>query len=342
MPLPDISVTWQYHVNRSMAQATDLLHRQTMLLEIVRSLLGAGTGWTDASGVSITPVSPWETLSSSNSVSVSDSNLWLSATNLVWAAEGVAHSWWVGRHLNFFGQDLPLYMLINCSQGGAHRNATIGVYLSRSDFGEGSITDRPVADEEIEVLPSDGSMTTAPWQGPATNDATHQSARLHCMLSPDGNNFRVIICRTGVEVAVWDLFRDANYDTDGWSNPCAMTVYSRNSDAALWTWANLEGTELYHTRDDVSVEAEFTFEPSMTIVGSTPITELPVIACGGESGWDTIKLAAVTPGAGLQTAIPDARWGLSIEPDGHFGDNRTFQQFTNLVIPWNTTVCSKA
>lgn len=345
MPLPELTVTWRHRVNISCTEDTDLEHRQRLLFEIVRSILGLGSGWTDGSGTAIASMSsPWEVHSSSDSVADDATNRWEDITDLVWAAEGVAHSWIVLVHQDYFGTDVPLYMLINCSQGGAHRNATLGVYLSRNVFGEneGGVTDRPTATEEIEVLPSDGSMATAPWQGVDTNDEDHRVGRLHCWLSDDGRCFRAIICRNGVDVAYWDLFGDANYDVDTWSVPAIMTVASLDSDESFLIWDNLQNVGWFKTRDDVTVAAAFSLDPTMTIYGSvTPITELPAISCGGESGWDSIKLAARTPGAGLFSAIPDMWWGRSAEVDATFGDDGTFQQFTNIVVPWNGSTVQK-
>lgn len=342
LPLPDLSVTWLFRVNVSTAEDTDLLHRARLLLEIANSLLGLGTGWTDSGGTSITGSSPWDVYSSCNSVSLSDTNLWVDTGDLVWAATGVAHSWIVFVHQDFYGTDLPLYLCIDCTQGGSHRNATIGVFFSREPFSEGSTTARPTATGEVEVLPSGGSMTTAPWQGPATADEDHRFARLHCLLGDDGRNFRVVICRAGVDVALWDLFAVPEYEVTEWSDPAVMTVMSWNSDEPLLTWDNIGGVGWYHARDDVSISAEFELEATMTVFGAAAITTLGTISFGGASGWDSPKLAASTPASGLITAIPDMWWGRGGDEDAAFGDDRTFQQFTNLVIPWNTTVCQKS
>ena len=343
LPLPDLSVTWLFRVNVSTAEDTDLLHRARLLLEISNSLLGLGTGWTDSGGTSITGSSPWDVYSSCNSASVSDTNLWVDTGDLVWAATGVAHSWIVFVHQDFYGPDLPLYLCIDCTQGGSHRNATIGVFFSREPFSGDSITARPTAaGAEVEVLPSGGSMTTAPWQGPATADEDHRFARLHCLLGDDGRNFRVVICRDGVDVALWDLFAVPEYEVTEWSDPCVMTVMSMNSDAALLTWNNFYDTGWYHARDDVSLSAEFALDATMTMSGETPISELGTISFGGASGWDSPKLAARTPASGLVTEIPDMWWGLDADVNAAFGDDRTFQQFTYVVIPWNTTVCQKS
>jgi hypothetical protein len=341
--LPEITDTYQFRVNLSCVEATDQAHRQRLLFEIIRSLLGLGTGWTNSNGTSITPTSPWSTYSSSDGVSADGTNRIEALADLVWAAEGNPHSWWQGVHDDYFGVGSPLYLLINCSQGGAHRNATLGVHLSRVPFSEGNASTRPTSAAEIEVLPDDGSMSTAPWQGDDGTTEDDRAGRLHCWLSTDGRHFRVIISRGSVDVAYWDLFRDVNYELAEWSHPVAMAIVSNDAgDSAGSAIDSLVNFAVFHTRDDVSVAAEFAMAPCMLVDGVTPIVSLDANSGTGDSGWDSIKLSARSPGAGLRSAIPNAWWGRTAEADSAHGDDLTFQQFYNLVFPWNGSVVQKA
>lgn len=343
MPLPTLSRTWLHRVNLSCTEDTDTAHRQRLLFEIVQTILGLGTGWTDASGTSITPSSPWETYSSSDAVTVDDTNRWVDLGDLVWAADGIAHSWWVGVHEDFYGVGVPCYILIDCTQGGSHRNATLGIYIAPNPFGEGSTTTRPTAADEVEILPTDGSMTTAPWQGPATADEDHRVGYLHAWLSSDGRCFRFIICRGGVDVALWDLFRDADYETDNWTQPMAFMVASHNADTAIATVANFEAGGLcrWWSRDDRNVEDRFPLMPTVPYVDGDPTTALSAISMSGASGFGAMQLAAVTPAAGLASAPVDLWWGRSAQADAQYGDDRTFTAFSDIVVPWNTSIVSK-
>ena len=351
MPLPTLTKTWLYNLNRSTAEDTDLEHRQRLLLSIVQCLLGLGTGWTDSGGVSATPASPWQVVMSSDGITSDNTNRWQDLTDLVWAAEGVDHSWIVLVHPNYFGASSPLYLLLDCSQGGSHRNATLGVYLSRNPFEDEDedIGTRPTAEDEVEVLPSNGSMSTAPWQGYDSSTAEARTGRLHCWLSSDGTCFRVVICREGTAVAMWDLFRDADWETTQWSFPAAMMVFSRDQDPSEitlgWEWFGVnygESSQAQHvTRDDVSVGNQFRLQWTVPSVVNGNVTGVP-ISSFGTSGFSTIQLVAVTPGAGLLSAVPDAWWGTADSSSSQYGEDRSFTQFEYLIFPWNGTVALRA
>jgi hypothetical protein len=165
--LPKPAIAWRFRNNLSTTETTDLEHRARLLFEIKEAILGNGTGWTDGSGIASSPASGWTVLASSDSVAADTTDRWLAISDIVWETSGVAHSWILFEFRDYVTAGVDLQLLIDCSQiNGTQRNAAIGVFISRAGFNVGapSILNRPTAVDETQVLPQDGSTTTAPWR----------------------------------------------------------------------------------------------------------------------------------------------------------------------------------
>lgn len=353
--LPTVTQTWRYRVNIQCAEASDQAHRQQLLFELVRSWLWLGTGWTDSAGASATMTDPpWAVVTSSDAVAYDNTNRWAALADLVWAADGVAHSHIQLVHANYFGTADPLYVLIDCSQGAGHRNATLGIYIARTEFGaseDGSILTRPTATDEIEVKPTGGSMSTAAWQGGDGSTEDDRTGRLHFMMSSDGRFVRAFICRNGVCQSMWDLNYDSTYDdASEWSHPVAMAVISADADPDQETlyYTSSLGTETfarYHSYDSINVEAEFGLQMEMSVLGSTHVTEDAAITMGGMSAVHPIRLSCTAPaaGAGAMTVM-DAWWGRTALAGQQFPSDgtRQFTQFGIIVVQWNRSTVQLA
>ncbi len=344
--LPSITSSWRFRVNIATAEADAATHRQRLLFEIARSWLWLGTGWTDSAGASANMSSPpWRVDTSSDGVAYEGTNRWEDLGDLVWASDGVAHSCMQLVHPTYFGADAPLYVLFDCTEDSALANATLGIYVSRTGFGEGSVTTRPTAADEIEIKPTDGTLANAAWQGGTTGvEDDDRTGRLHFMMSSDGRFVRVIICRLGVCVAFWDLVYDENYDEDTeWTHPVAMAVISNDSAAEVLDYDNL-GTETwarYVSRDDTNVAGVFYLVMEMVVVGTTRVVDMPAITMGGYSGLHPIGLAAVAPASGAGASIMrDAWWGRTALAGQSMPSDASaqFTQFGIIMVPWNRSV----
>ena len=349
MPAPSVINTWRFNVSQSVSGASPAAMRQSLLLALVNSLLGSGS-WTDASGVASSVTTPWDVVSSSDSVTASAVNHWDSASDLVWAAEGVAHSWIVLRNPNFFGTSNPLYMLINCNPSGT-QNATIMMSFSRAGYTGGSITARPTATDEHIVRPVAGSVTTAGWQGD-DNSSGSLSMRLHVMMTDDGRKVKVAMTRSSVCIAFWDLF-DIDQDEAGWSEPYAFVIHSEDftvgAEVEVISYTNVssDATFNFYAREQGGV-GDFRLEHMIPHAGSYGVgASIMGSSLNGFNGrWMPmpILLRGVAPAAVAPLAvIPDMWWARAAEGTGSpmrdpdIEENR-YMQFGCYITPWNNSV----
>jgi hypothetical protein len=351
MPAPSIINTWRFNVSQSISGANSSAFRQSLLLAIVNSLLGAGS-WTDAAGVASSVSGPWDVVSSSDSVVADASNRWDSSTDLVWAAEGVAHSWIVLRNPNFFGTSNPLYMLINCNPGSTI-NATLMMSFSRAGYTGGSITARPTATDEHIVRPVAGTVTTAGWQGDDNNSASSVACRLHVMMTDDGRKFKIAMTRASVCIAYWDLF-DIDQDEAGWSEPYAFIIHSEDfapaAEVEVITYTNVgsDATFNYYAREqggigDFRIEHMIPYSSGGALVANSIMGS----ALNGFNGrWMPlpIVLRGIAPAATAPlVVVPDSWWARAAESTGSpmrdplLNENR-YMQFGSYITPWNNSV----
>lgn len=348
MPAPSIQNTWRFNVSQSISGANSSAFRQALLLALVNSLLGQGS-WTDDEGAASSVGTPWEHVSSCDSVSTSSStNLWDSAGDLVWNAEASAHSWIVLRSPNFFGASNPLYMLLVCGPNGTI-NATLAVIFSRVGFTGGTTTARPTATDEHIARPTGGTISTAGWQGDDNNAAQSVACRLHVMVTDDGRKFRIAMTRGGVCIAYWSLF---DLDTDaGWTEPylfkLASADFTVGAEVEVLTETNEDNgvTRLFYGRDQGGV-GDFTCEIFIPYhgvsLGNSVMTKtlngfnggwlpMPVFLCG-------IAPAAVAP----ICVVPDLWFARVAAGTGSPGENLEtgrdeFMQFGIYLVPWNNS-----
>ena len=351
MPAPSVLNTWRFNVSQSISGANSSAYRQALLLALVNSLLGSGS-WTDAAGVASSISTPWDVVTSSDSVVAGAGNHWDSASDLVWAAEGNAHSWIVLRNPNFFGVSNPLYMLINCNPASTI-NATLMVSFSRAGYTGGSITARPTATDEHIVRPVAGTVGTAGWQGDDNNTAASVACRLHVMMTDDGRKFKVAMTRASVCIAFWDLF-DIDQDEAGWSEPYAFVIHSEDftsgGETELITYANVysDSTFGYYAREqggvgDFRLEFFVPHTPGGAIVGNSIMGS----ALNGFNGrWMPlpISMRGIAPAAVAPlVVVPDMWWARAAEGTGSpmrdplLNENR-YMQFGCYITPWNNSV----
>lgn len=340
-----ISRTWLHRVNLEMAQASDTEHRSHLLYTIKESFLGEGTEWTDSGGSPATGPTSWAVIASSDSVTADASDNWADGTDVVWAVAPIAHSWCLLRHRHYFGTDDPLEILLDCSQASsATRGGCIGVYISRDGFDITTplTTARPTATDEAEVLVENGAMTTAAWQGSDTNDEDHRTGRLHFQMNDDGRAVRIFICRLGACVAVWDLFRAEGWLETTWTIPALMMVASRDSDAELATWSNMQSaTYVQYVSYDSNVGGQFRARMASVVStgANTSVSTWGTCTLGaeGSSGLHAIDLQCLSPAAGYPCTLVDLWMGRIAIAGETYGDTNAKAQFGNWATPWNTS-----
>lgn len=174
--------TWEYSVNHvhSAANLTD--RNRELWLKLKQMLTDTGSpGYLDAAGGALgSPTSPWSVIASSDGVTADATDRWSdAATDIIGAANGVAHSWIHLRQVDYFGSGDHLNMLLavndiaNCSLGY--------VALSRGALGwnlDGTATTRPTLESgAVLVVTRDGSTSSGSlrtsdvmWGGDADNN----------------------------------------------------------------------------------------------------------------------------------------------------------------------------
>lgn len=345
MPAPSILNDWRFAVSLSYSGATPAAMRQSLLRGLKNQWIGAGT-YTDDEGSADSIDDPWTVVRSSDSVSAANSDLWDADADLVWAAEGVAHSWIQLRHLNYFGTGNPLDMLLVCGPAST-QNATLAVVFSRAGFSGGTITARPTAADEHIVRPTGGTVATAGWQGD-DNSATSLTMRLHFLMTADGRKFHIFFTRASVCIAYWGLF-DCESDI-GFSEPYLFTIASEDFNAGaevellILSHFTSDTESTWYGRDQGGV-GDFTALYITEIYGnSNTNTYVGLPRNGFNGGWlpSEMKLYGVAPAAGPLATVPDCWWARIADGTGSPGEDvdtgfDSYMQFGCMVVPWNNS-----
>lgn len=344
--LPKPTIPWRFRSSVSCNEATDLDHRARILFEIKQSMTVNATGWTDSTGASVSPTAAWNVVASSDSITADGSDRWPNIGSLVWGTDPAAHSWIVLEHPNLFGAGLPGQICFDCSQSAAaQRSAALGVFVSRQGFNVGApvVTTRPTAPDELQILPTNGTTVTAPWQGPATNDAAHQTGRLHFMMSDDARYVRWFIARSGVCIGMGDMFPVPDYDiATEWNRPRMTMVYSFDADLERLTWDNARAdtTFVYRGSDGVIGDFLANHECPQSTGADTASVNQPAITFNNAYGLRAIGLAGQPPLSGAFAGVPDQWWGNALVRNQTFPSDasRQFVQFGDRLTPWDRSI----
>lgn len=215
--LPSLSKTWRFQVNAATAAGgSGLAACQNLMWAIKEALIGNGA-WTDSTGAGAASSGNWTVVSSSDSVTADGTDRWAAATNLIWAAAGVAHSWIVLKQTGIGANFQILIDLVNATPS----NAYIAVSPS-AGFTGGTIQNAPTATDEVRLL------STSTWGG--INAAT--ASTLHVLRSTTGACNRVLICRGGFNVGYWCIDALASAEPAGWTVPFMAMVSGNAASAA--------------------------------------------------------------------------------------------------------------
>lgn len=343
---PDPIHTWRHRVNEAVSAVDDLIMRQQLMLTLFDALAGGGT-WLDAEGGVSSVANPWEIdhqCDSSVAGTPGDAVERLTSTlDMVWDAPGTAHTWAVFVQRNFFGASSPLYMLIDLAHAtGTQRNGAIGVYLSQTGFTGGTITARPTAADEHEILASGANTNESGWQG--ADASAHASVSAHFHMTDDGTKFRVHICDGGECVARWDLFLVDDADT-AWTRPVLMAITSHDVEASeVNTWTNAWNSQsdggLFHGYD--SVLGAFTCHAGMPVYGASETVHVDEASSTFNARVMPFPIplrGSGTPVTGPLAVIPDCWWVHGTPETGEHAEDdeanaRRFATFGQMLVPW--------
>jgi hypothetical protein len=327
MTLPALNKSWQFRANRALpALGTAIADNRALLLEFRDGMKGLGSGWVDGTGAGTTPTNCFVTRYSCNSVTAGTAgdgvDRWTTSADLVWAAAGSAHSWYVFRQVAIATN---FEALVSC-EGAAGSGQLLTVVVSPSaGFTGGSTTARPTATDEIVLLAG------LSW----TNISSDISCRLHVQSSTDGQCTRLWVYQAGAVVAFWSFEKPQN-PVASWTNPSASAVLGNVSS----TLANLNDVASYRGRGASSMAMYLTTEyaGSARVASSMP-------------GPNALSAAWPFLGSGLYslTAANEGRhgnlfdlwWGLVAANEGDTypdsGTTKQFAQVGDLIVPWCRT-----
>lgn len=249
--------------------------------------------------------SPWVTVGSSNSVAgaLDGADRWTNNAAMVWANNGVAHSWWVGQRSD------GLQMLIDLSPADANNNRRY-MATSKSGFTGGSNTTRPTALDEIEFY-GNGAGAGTSWGVNST-----AICRLHQWQSQNGEEYRMTLWSGNVPVASI-MLGNALDAVDNWTDPwwaCALNGANSMSAQGFTTPATGPGK----ARAPVGRMALHLYGPGFGNgggggAGSVTLAMTQLTApneISNKCDLPGVGLASLTAGArGCHGAVKDLYWG---------------------------------
>ena len=329
---PTLDLTWQQLVISNAAQGTALACSQALLLAIVNALIGFAT-------------QPHQVRGSSNSTSAAllaqsaagpGTNYWSSSTNLVWAANSVAHSWIVLRQTGWGNGTYP-EILISCVAGSS--GLTIRVSPS-AGFTGGSATTDPTATDS-QVL-SAGAL----WGVTGSN----QAYVAYVWQDTTGKCTRVAV-GTSTAMSGYFSWETAKNPVSGWTNPVYFGFLGNNASSseltslilfhAIGPYQTVQGGNLLDTWWSGEAASTFGLLTASLLApddlsGSYPALPIGIFVAPAGTGGSTFD-------RGRHGMIYDLWWGTNgvtfATPYAGAGAH-AFIQFGELIFPNNGTAFS--
>jgi len=329
MPLPTLEKTYQYARasaistinNRLVTTGSGSNDQKTILLRIVNDLIGFTNGWT--------------VVGSSDSVAsgMAGINRWAAIANLVFVTSGgTAHSWIVLSNAT-------VQICLDCTSpfGGSGVNAAfMNVMMSvNAGFTGGSITARPTATDEVQVLPVTTNVNFLDGAGSSTPTARDYITSV--VMSNDKEITRVMIRIPNSRYSVNFFVEKVKNPVSGWTYPWiarwgAMasgnaTSYGNCNDVVSVTGLSPGGVMHMHQSSEGYISS---------MVGELLSTPNEI-----SNSWEMfpVGLVCATVGfRGFHGRRFDTYWVLDAHQDGDTfpGDGtRTWLVIGDQVIPWN-------
>ena len=319
MSLPTLVKTHQMNVNNTQtAQGSATLDNQALLFAIKGALKGFA-------------VNPLTVNYSCNSVTAGTAadgvDRWVTASNLVFAAAGSAHSWIV---LNIAGIASGAQLMISCNSGANNVNAIIRVSTS-AGFTGGTTTADPTATDQITILSGAWSALVSDLQ-----------IRWSVWLATDGSLIRMIAYAAGNPIGTWIIDVPANAKS-GFTIPFYGYANGTANANTGTTLSNLTTLAMVSRIGSTNCNMTFTCEGAATGGALFSNATIGQIANEVDLAWDfyPLGLASSTVGTrGRDASAVDIWFGSSAITSGDSypatGTTGQFAQFGNLILPWNT------
>jgi hypothetical protein len=312
MALPTLEKTWQFNVNQVTAPVDVSTDRRNLWFKIKQILTSF-------------PTNPWTVVRSSNSVTVANSDLWLTAANIIQYNDSNAHSWIVLQQTNMNGGTFQL--LLDCNGTGGQYGSISFSHVA--GFTGGTTLLGPTA--------TDGALPISHtyW----SNLTASASVVTHAMMSTDGQCTRLFAYAGGVCILYFllDTLADCPIQHNAscvWvGDPSVRSAnnllsgtywYSYNATNSVNIWCYM-ATECYNGTA-VPVQSSGVIH---NLVAAYPMTPLSIHS-------------AVAGNRGRVGRVVDAWMGSSAIPDGStfptVPADREFIMFRGFILPWNGSV----
>jgi hypothetical protein len=323
MSLPAIEKSWQIVPNMTQRNTGPLL-----ILDRKNALCGTAFG-----GYSIA-LNAWHVVRSSNGVTVADSDLWVTTSDIVLGANVSATRSWIilenalGRQIliDYYGA-VSREFQISLSPGGL--------------FTGGTISTKPTASDELNTY------------GFASSIGVSGNCNQHIWVSADGRQTIMVTCASSSAVAMW-IVGEAEDAPASWANPCVMyngTCGDTVAPTSAWGREVVGYSAAHPVTGEATPGVNATIRMVTECVDVTPVTAAtnsPVNMQNEVSGqWDWIDCslfesehaslygvigrwpdiyATATPRVGP----PSLRTGDHYPSDG----SRLWVQVDDRVLPW--------
>jgi hypothetical protein len=315
MALPTLAKSYNFNLNGALSSSYP-----TFWYQFKEALKGFSPGWTVAGSCKYTASGGMDAV-----------DRWNSPTDVVYSGGSTQGSWVVLANAALGGLQLLVHPENN--NYGSPSNVTMAVSPGGLYTG-GDAYNLPSASDAISLL----------YDVPFLVDgSTNPSARIHAMMSTDGEKTRIITTGLGASRNLF-MFEKAVDPVPGWTNPWVAVaiaytainqgmVYGNLANATSYTRGKAGSTvmPLYWTAEG------WKFDATGSAAGQRMTWQNDL----DSNGWPIapIGLACETIGVrGRHGRLTDVWWGSTAIADGdHYPDTlpRQFVHVGDLVLPWN-------
>lgn len=308
MALPTLEKTWQFNVNQAISPSDVSTDRRNLWFKIKQTL-------------TTFPTNPWVVVRSSDSISVSSNDLWLTEANVIQYNDANPHSWIVLQQPAMAGGNYQLCLSCDGTDG---QYGSIAV-SPNAGFTGGSTLYRATATDEQAIV----SHTC--W-----SDLVYSGTTIsHAMMSTDGLCTRMFTYSAGVCVNYFCIETLADsplsnnsviiWPGQNFSNRAVNNLLSTPLWGLRYSGTNLLCYTATECFSGVAIPAQAA-GVIHDFSGAYPITPLSVHSGTGGARGRAGRLVDLWMGS---IAIPDASNFPVTPPD------REFIQFRQFVLPWN-------
>lgn len=327
MPLATLTKTWEFCPNYAIAATgTALGTNRTVIKWLVDNMTtNTATLWRNASNALVTPSGLATVDYSCDSVTAGTKgdgvNRWDSITDLVWANNGVAHSWVV---LTLYGTSQMLISL----EGAAVNGNTITLVISpNAGFTGGTTTARPTATDERALI----NNTT--WTGLSSDG----SVKVHLIKSTDGQCWRFLFGNGNQVSTAIILDKAVQFASPDWVNSLVGFAIGTVMGSNVLTNSNLNNTASFLGFGD-SAMAMFLAGPAYAGAQANVTQNSANDLSGNWPFFGQELIANTASNRGDHGYLNDVWYGSTATASGSTtpttGTQHQFIQIGSLIFPW--------